>query len=481
LELRFCFNKKSDIISDGKTNAKEEAMGEMVTLVLAAGHGKRMKSNKHKVLHSVCGIPMLKHVTDLAKKLNSTTTVCVIGHEKEQLIPLIEAENISWVEQAEQLGTGHAVKMGAAYFADRAVDVLVLYGDTPLMSEDTMQAFLTYHRQNDYQASLISTHMSDPSGYGRILRNQTGDFYRIVEHKEATEEERRITEINSGICLFKSTTLAVYLDKLKNNNVQGEYYLTDVFEALAADGHAIGAYVCRDPEQLMGVNDRKQLAQAEMTLQKRIIEKHQENGVTIINPNATMIERDVKIGVDTIVYPGSMLKGQTVIGEECVIGPNADITDTQLGNQVSVKHSTLIESTVDDFTKVGPYAYLRPHSHIGKDVKIGDFVEVKNSRIEDGAKISHLTYVGDGVVGKRSNIGCGVVFVNYDGKNKHLTEVGEDAFVGCNVNLIAPVKVGNRAYVAAGSTINQDVPDDQMAIARERQTNKAGWSSKYQK
>jgi len=456
-------------------------MEEMVTLILAAGHGKRMKSKKHKVLHNVCGIPMLKHVTDLAKTLNSTTTVCVIGHEKEQLIPLIESENVLWVEQAEQLGTGHAVKMGSTYFYDKDVDVLVLYGDTPLMSEETMRAFVAYHREHKYQASLISTHMPNPSGYGRIIRNAKGDFYRIVEHKEASEEERAITEINSGICMFKATLLSTYLDKLKNNNVQGEYYLPDVFEALAIDGHAIGAYVCEHAEELMGINNRKQLAQAEVTLQRRIIEKHQDNGVTIINPSATTIERDVQIGRDTIIHPGSVLKGHTIIGEECSIGPSADITDTKIGNQVSIKHSTLITSTVDDFTKVGPYAYLRPNSQIGKDVKIGDFVEVKNSRIGDGAKISHLTYVGDGVIGKRSNIGCGVVFVNYDGHKKHLTEVGEDAFVGCNVNLIAPVKVGNRAYVAAGSTINQDVPDDQMAIARERQTNKTGWSSKYQK
>lgn len=456
-------------------------MRDMITLILAAGHGKRMKSKKHKVLHAVTGIPMLKHVTDLAKSLDSKETVCVVGHEKEQLLPLLEAESVKWVVQDKQLGTGHAVKMGASFFENQEIDVLVLYGDTPLISSKTMTDFIKYHRENDFAASLISTKVSDPTGYGRIVRDASDLFTRIVEHKEATEEEMAIDEINSGICLFKATLLSEYLDRLKNNNAQGEYYLTDVFEALKNDAHSIGAFIADNPDELMGINNRVQLAEAEVYAQQVIIKKHQENGVTILSPCATTIERDVIIGMDTVVYPGTVLKGQTEIGENCVIGPNADITDSKVGNDITIKHSTVIESSIDDLSNIGPYAYLRPKSRIGKDVKIGDFVEVKNSEIGDGTKISHLTYVGDGIVGKRTNIGCGVVFVNYDGERKHLTEVGDDAFIGCNTNLIAPVKVGDGAYIAAGSTINEEVPANNLAIARARQVNKADWSSKFKK
>jgi bifunctional UDP-N-acetylglucosamine pyrophosphorylase/glucosamine-1-phosphate N-acetyltransferase len=478
-QIWFVFFVKSDIIVGGKTYEKEKRMNELVTLILAAGHGKRMKSRKHKVLHPVCGTPMLEHVIDLAQQLNSTDTVCIIGHEREQLMPLIEAKNVNWVVQETQLGTGHAVKMAAAHFGHG--DVLVLYGDTPLIEIETLNAFVAHHRANRFAASLISAILPDPTGYGRIVRADDGAFYRIVEQKEATPSELQINEINSGICLFNASALSSGLEALKNENAQGEYYLTDVFQYLYDHGHSIGAYVSDRPASLMGVNDRIQLAQAERYLQASIMRKHQMAGVTIVNPEATTIGKSVRIGMDTTVYPGSVLKGKTVIGENCTIGPNADISDTVIGNGVSIKHSTLIESEVDSESNIGPYAYLRPKSKIGKAVKIGDFVEVKNSTIGDDTKISHLTYVGDGVVGKRVNIGCGVVFVNYDGKHKHISTVGDDAFIGCNVNLISPVTIGDGAYIAAGSTITKDVPPANMAIARARQENKADWSSKYQK
>ncbi|MBS7527257.1 bifunctional UDP-N-acetylglucosamine diphosphorylase/glucosamine-1-phosphate N-acetyltransferase GlmU [Fusibacter paucivorans] len=454
-------------------------MNELVTLILAAGHGKRMKSKKHKVLHTVCGTPMLEHVIDLAQQLNSKETVCIIGHEREQLMPLLDQKHVKQVVQAEQLGTGHAVKMAASYFGSG--DVLVLYGDTPLIDIETLNAFVAYHSANHFAASLISTVLPNPTGYGRIVRNNAGDFYRIVEQKEANASELLITEINSGICLFKASALSEGLEALRNENAQGEYYLTDVFEYLSGKGMAIGAYVSDQPDSLMGVNDRMQLAQAEGYLQRVIIKKHQMNGVTIINPEATTIGKSVTIGMDTTIYPGTILKGKTTIGEDCIIGPDADIADTKIGDGVSVKHSTLIESSVGDASNIGPYAYLRPKSVVGKAVKIGDFVEVKNSTIGDDTKISHLTYVGDSVVGKRVNIGCGVVFVNYDGSKKHISTVGDDSFIGCNSNLISPVTIGDGAYIAAGSTITKDVPPKNLAIARARQENKANWSSKYQK
>lgn len=454
-------------------------MRELITLILAAGHGKRMKSKKHKVLHEVCGKPMLGHVIDLARDIESSQIICVIGHEKDQLIPLLDQLDVKWVEQAEQLGTGHAVKMAESYFGSDKV--LVLYGDTPLIDRETMEDFLAYHETHDHAGSLISCVHDNPMGYGRIVRDPEGRFQKIVEQKEASPEVLKINEVNSGICLFKANLLAETLEMLKNDNAQGEYYLTDVFEHLIKSGHEVGAFISEKQEVLLGVNNRVQLWEAEKFLQSQIIKNHQLNGVTFISPDNTVVEKDVMIGMDTVVYPGSVLKGRTVIGEDCVIGPNADISDTQIENGVSVIHSKLIESKVGSKTQVGPYAYLRPKSNIGKNVKIGDFVEIKNSRIGDDTKISHLTYVGDGIVGQRVNIGCGVVFVNYDGKNKYVSEIEDDAFVGCNVNLISPVKIGKGAYIAAGSTINKDVPDQNLGIARARQENKTNWSSKYQK
>lgn len=454
-------------------------MGKLKTIILAAGYGKRMKSKLPKVLHKVSGVPMVQHVVDLACSIGSDETICVVGHGRELVEKTLDGQNVKFVVQEVQLGTGHAVKSAEA-FIDQG-DVLVLFGDAPLLSEETLKSFIDYHRNGGYIASLISTIFADPTGYGRIVRNKSDAFERIVEHKDANPEERMIKEVNSGIGLFDSAVLKEALDKLTNNNNQGEYYLTDVFEYVKQMGHKIGAYIIDDSMEVMGVNDRLALAEAEQYHQNRIKKFWMLEGVTMIMPDSIYIEKNVKIGIDTIIEQGTQLKGTTVIGEECVIGPFSEVVDTIIGNNVKINHSTVLESHIDDKSKVGPYAYLRPKSIIGKDVKIGDFVEVKNTSVGDGTKISHLTYVGDGKIGKNVNLGCGVVFVNYDGVKKHLTEVEDDAFIGCNTNLIAPVKVGKQAYIAAGSTITQNVPDGALAIARERQVNKTNWSNKYQK
>lgn len=454
-------------------------MSALITVILAAGYGKRMKSKLPKVLHQVSGVPMVQHVVDLAKQVGSDRVVCVVGHGRELVEQALAGQNLDFVVQEQQLGTGHAVKCAEDLF--QSGDVLVLFGDAPLLSEETLNQFIETHKANGYNASLISTLFEDPTGYGRIVRSDSGEFSKIVEHKDADAHLLSIKEINSGIGLFDAQMLREALNNLKNNNVQGEYYLTDAFEAIKQNGGKVGAYITHDSMEVMGVNDRLALADADRYHQTRIKRKLMLEGVTLVSSETIYIEKHVVIGSDTEVLPGCIIRGKTTIGESCVIGPNADIKDSTINNRVKIKHSTVIESSIDDCSVVGPYAYMRPKSIVGKDVKIGDFVEVKNSTIGDGTKISHLTYVGDGKVGKNVNLGCGVVFVNYNGVTKGLTEVEDNAFVGCNTNLIAPVKVGKDAYVAAGSTITEDVPAGALAIARERQVNKTEWSNKYQK
>ncbi len=453
-------------------------MRKLTTIILAAGHGKRMKSKLPKVLHKICGKAMVEHVIDIAQTVNSDQIVCVVGHGKEQVTEHLKSTPVSFVEQTVQLGTGHAVMMADDYIDEG--DVLVLFGDVPLLTSETLTAFVNVHRKEENDASVLSTIAKDPTGYGRIVRSGTG-VEKIVEHKDATETEREIQEINSGIIIIKANLLKGLLKQLNNNNEQNEYYLTDVFELIRSADGKVGAMVAEDEFEVMGINDRYNLSLADDYMQKRIKKAWMFEGVTMISPDSIYIEKDVLIGSDTIIYPNSVLQGKTVIGCDCIIGPSADILNCTVADGVSVKHSTMMDSKVDEASAIGPYAYLRPKSNIGKHVKIGDFVEVKNSTVGNHSKVSHLSYIGDGSIGTNVNVGCGVVFVNYDGQNKHLTQIEDNAFVGCNANLVAPVKVGKGAYVAAGSTITEDVPDGTMAIARGRQVIKTNWSSKYQK
>lgn len=453
-------------------------MQKLTTVILAAGHGKRMKSNLPKVLHKVSGKPMVEHVIRLAQAVNSEQIVCVVGHGKAQVKAQLEAAPVVFVEQNVQLGTGHAVMMADDYIHEG--HILVLFGDVPLLSKETINALVELHQTENNDATVLSTIIDDPSGYGRIVRGQKG-FEKIVEHKDASAEELKIKEINSGIIIAKAPVLKRLLKQLENNNEQNEYYLTDVFELILKNDGKIGVMVAEDDYEVMGINDRLNLSIADEYMQKKIKKNWMLEGVTMISPSSIYIEADVQIGRDTVIYPNSILQGSTIIGENCIIGPSADIKNSKINSGVSVKHSTIVDSCVDDDSAIGPYAYLRPKSDIGKHVKIGDFVEVKNSRVGDHSKVSHLSYIGDGEVGTNVNVGCGVVFVNYDGQKKHLTQVEDDAFIGCNTNLVAPVKVGKGAYVAAGSTITEDVPEGALAIARGRQVIKTNWSSKYQK
>lgn len=449
-------------------------MNKLKVIILAAGEGKRMKSKLPKVLHKVQGKTMVEHVIDTAEGCGAEDICVVVGHGAEQVKEALKDRRVSFALQEKQLGTGHAV-MQAGDFIDEDSDILVLYGDTPLITPATIEKLLDFHRSENNSISIISALIDDPAGYGRIIRDKNGSFLKNVEHKDATEEERLVKEVNSGIYCFKGSALKKGLSLLKNDNAQGEYYLPDTLEIILKDGGRVNAMTVADAGEFAGVNSRVQLAQAEVAMRKRINLKHMENGVTMIDPENTYIESDVVIGMDTVLLPGCVLEGKTVIGENCTVGPNSRLTNMKLGNGVKFQYSTGLDSSVDDGTTVGPYAYIRPDCSIGKNVRIGDFVEVKNSNVGDGTKVSHLTYIGDTDAGERINFGCGTVTVNYDGKKKFRTVIGDDVFIGCNTNLVAPVKVGDGSYIAAGSTITEDVPENCLAIARERQTNKSGW------
>lgn len=443
-------------------------------LILAAGLGTRMKSKHSKALQPLAGQTMMDHVLDMVEEVGFTKKVAVVGYEKEAVIASCEGKGIGFAHQDERLGTGHAVMM-AKSFIEEDEAVVVLNCDTPLLSTELIRDFIKFHIEGDYQASVITTYMDEPFGYGRIIRDGTGAVARIVEQKDATAQEREIREINSGIYVFSGKVLLESLAELKNDNAQGEYYLTDCIEIIRHKNGHVGGFVAEDSDELMGINTKAQLADAERIIRRRIAEHHMLAGVTIISPENVWIDKGVVIGRDTILHPNTYIRGNTVIGEDCIIGPGAVIEDMTIGNAVEIVHSTVQKSKIADETSVGPYAYIRPNSSIGSHVKIGDFVEVKNATVGDGTKVSHLSYIGDGDVGCGVNVGCGVVFVNYNGKDKSRTTVGDNAFIGCNVNLIAPVTVEDEAYVAAGSTITNNVPKHALAVARAKQSNIEGW------
>lgn len=452
-------------------------MNKLKVIILAAGEGKRMKSKLPKVLHKVQGRTMLDHVIDAAEKSGAEDICVVIGHGGDEVKAAVEGRNVKFAVQEKQLGTGHAV-MQAGDFIEEDCDILVLYGDTPLITPETIGKLLDFHKAEENSISIISAIVENPAGYGHIIRNEKGEFLKNIEHKDADDKEKLVKEINTGIYCFTGKALKKGLSLLKNDNAQGEYYLPDTLEIILKDGGRVNAMAADSADEFAGVNSRMQLADAEKYMRRKINLMHMENGVTMIDPERTYIEAGVKIGCDTVLLPGVVLEGNTVIGEDCVVGPDSRLTNVTLGNCVKFQYSTAIDSSVGDNTTVGPYAYIRPDCHIGKNVKIGDFVEVKNSVVGDGTKVSHLTYIGDSDVGERINFGCGTVTVNYDGHKKFRTVIGDDVFIGCNTNLVAPVKVGSGSYIAAGSTITDDIPENCLAIARERQINKTGWVKK---
>lgn len=443
-------------------------------VILAAGQGTRMKSKIPKVLHKVLDKPMLDHVMEAAQVVTNNKPIVVIGHMSDMVREHL-GDKAEIALQEEQLGTGHAVMM-AEHYIDDEDEVLILCGDTPLIKGETLKE-MTKIKSEGYAAVVMSAVEDDPTGYGRIIRDESNDFMRIKEQKDASEEEKAIKEINAGMYIINGKLLKENLSKLSVNNAQREYYLTDVLEHIKNAGHRIGVYQA-DKMEIMGVNSRLQLSEAERIMRLDVNKMHMANGVTLIDTNSTYIDKNVKIGRDTIIYPNCHIKGNSVIGEDCIIRENTTIEDSHIEDHVTIKSSTILSSKVGARTTIGPYAYLRPKSVLGEDVKIGDFVEVKNAEIGNGSKASHLSYIGDAVVGKNVNIGCGVVFVNYDGKNKFKSIVEDNAFIGSNSNLVAPVTVKEGGYIATGSTVTVDVPEGALCVARAREVIKEGWRTK---
>lgn len=453
-------------------------MTNIYAIVLAAGQGTRMKSKLYKVLHPVCGKPMVEHVVDNIYTLQDVERiVTVVGHGAEMVKEQLGNKS-EYVLQAEQLGTAHAVLQAERILASEEGTTLVVCGDTPLIRPETMKSLFDYHIAQNAKATILTAIAQDPTGYGRIIRGADGNVELIVEQKDANAEQQKVTEINTGTYCFDNKALFEALKLVKNENAQGEYYLPDVIEILQKQGEIVAAYSTSSFDETLGVNDRFALSQAETIMRARINEFHMRNGVTIINPESTHISADAVIGSDTVIKPGTVIEGKTVIGSDCVIGPNSQIVNSIIGDETTVNNSVITDSTVGNATAIGPFAHLRPDSKLGDHVKIGNFVEVKKSVLGNDTKVSHLSYIGDAEVGNNVNIGCGSITVNYDGVNKFKTTIEDDVFVGCNSNLVAPVTLGTGSFIAAGSTITKDVPGDALAIARSRQENKLEYVSK---
>lgn len=447
-------------------------------IILAAGKGTRMKSKLYKVLHSVAGKPMVEHIVDQVEQTNPSEIVTVVGHGADAIKEYL-GNRTHYALQKEQLGTGHAVMQAAELLEGKKGTTLVITGDTPLLTAETLTNLFDYHQGKHASATILTAQADNPTGYGRIIRDHLGIVEKIVEQKDASEEEARVREINTGTFCFDNVALFAALSKIDTNNAQGEYYLTDIIEILKRDRATIAAYRMDDFDEAMGINDRIALAKANKIMYKRLNLMHMTNGVTFIDPENTYIDEGVEIGSDTIIEAGVCIKGKSVIGEDCFIGSGTEIVDSVIKNNVTIKHSVVEESTIYSYADVGPFAHLRPNTEIGERAHIGNFVEVKNASIDEETKVGHLSYVGDADLGKDINVGCGVVFVNYDGKNKHRVTIGDQSFIGSGSNLIAPLAIDKRSVIAAGSTITNDVQSYDLAIARSRQVNKEGYAKDF--
>lgn len=457
-------------------------MKKLITIILAAGTGTRMKSKNHKVLHSIFEKTLIQYVVESTSNLNPDKNCVIVGYKADEVKEnLKEYKNTVFAMQTEQKGTGHAVMMAEDYIDDDC-NVLVLCGDTPLLKSEMLQQLVDTHNNNKNAISVASTIISEPFGYGRINRDSKGDIIEIVEQKDCINEKENLTkvkEINTGVYLFDGKVLKDTLNKIDNNNSQGEYYLPSTIEIALHEHKRVECICFEDSYQFTGINSKVQLFEATKSMQNAINTKLMTNGVIIVDSNNTYIGKDVVIGQDTIILPNTQIYGNTVIGEDCVIGANSTLVNMTVGNNTTIEQSVCKDSVIGDDTNVGPFAYLRPNSDVGNSVKVGDFVELKNAKLGDGTKVSHLTYVGDTEVGRNTNIGCGVITVNYDGVNKHKTIIGDNVFVGSNSNLVAPINIESNSKVAAGTTVTKDVPEKSLAIGRVRQDNKLNYLDKF--
>ncbi|TLS40429.1 bifunctional UDP-N-acetylglucosamine diphosphorylase/glucosamine-1-phosphate N-acetyltransferase GlmU [Streptomyces montanus] len=448
-------------------------------VVLAAGEGTRMKSATPKVLHDICGRSLVGHVLAAARELDPEQLVVVVGHAREKVTAHLAGidPGVRTAVQAEQNGTGHAVRMGLEQLGG-AVDgtVVVVCGDTPLLSGETLRHLAATHSADGNAVTVLTAEVPDATGYGRIVRDGvSGAVTAIVEHKDATESQRAIREINSGVFAFDGQLLADALGKVRTDNSQGEEYLTDVLGILRGAGHRVGASVAGDHREIAGINNRVQLSEARRILNDRLLERAMLAGVTVVDPATTWIDVTVTFEQDAIVHPGTQLHGATHLGEGAEVGPNSRLTDTRVGPGARVDNTVAYGSEVGPQASVGPFAYLRPGTRLGLKAKLGTYVETKNASIGEGTKVPHLSYVGDATIGEYTNIGAASVFVNYDGEAKHHTTVGSHCKTGSDNMFVAPVTVGDGAYTAAGSVITKDVPPGSLAVARGQQRNIEGW------
>ena len=452
---------------------------KLEVVILAAGLGTRMKSATVKVLHRAAGRPIIDYVVDLARQVSDKPPVVIVGHQREAVQKWL-GDRARYAVQEEQLGTGHAVLQAAKPLGtSRARNILILSGDVPLTRPETLQRLIEEHERSKNALTLLTMRLPDPAMYGRIVRDASGAVVKIVEAKDATDAEKKMDEVNAGIYVFDRELLFDHLRKLSTDNAQGEYYLTDLLGMLRKSGKRVGAMIVDDPVEALGVNSRSDLATVEEAIQRRVVEKLMRDGVTFRNPATVVIDSMVTIGADTVVYPFVTLEGTTKVGRDCVIEPGVHLHNVIVGDNVHLKSGSVAEDAViEDEATVGPYAHLRPGTKLGKHVKIGNFVETKKATFAEGAKASHLSYIGDAEVGADANIGAGTITCNYDGVNKQKTIIEEGAFIGSDTQLVAPVRVGRGAYVGAGSTITKDVPPGALALSRVPQKVIEGWATR---
>ena len=445
-------------------------MNNIYGVILGAGEGTRMKSCLPKVLHRVAGKELISHVIEcMNKAVKMQKLIVVVGSGSDLVIEHLKKYDADHVFQKERLGSAHALLQAKGKLKGINGHLIVMCGDTPLVKYETIKNLLKFHIKNKNSATVLSGMVNNPYGYGRVVRNQRGTVECIVEEKSATEKEKEIKEINSGIYCFDLKVLWKELNKVDNKNNKKEYYLTDVIEILNKDGYKTDAVALTNEEEILGVNDRKQLAVAEAVLRNRKNEELMAKGVTITDPETTYIDTDVVIEQDSVIKPNTIIEGNTKIGKNCIIGPDTTITDSIIKENVFITYSYIEESKIETGVKIGPFAHIRPQSVLKENVKVGNFSEVKKSTVGYGSKVNHLSYIGDATVGKNVNIGAGTITCNYDGKNKFQTVINDDVFVGSNVNLVAPVNIGRKVLIAAGSTITDDVSPNKLTIARARQ------------
>ena len=446
-------------------------------IILAAGEGTRMKSKISKVLHKLCNKSILSYIVESSKEALVEDIILVVGNNEDKVREEF-GDSVKYTRQyigeGIPYGTGYAVKLCEENINDDD-NILVLTGDVPLITKETISELINYHNEKKNDATVLSAIMDDPSGLGRILTDEEGMLVKIIEDRDCTPEQLKIKEINSGIQIFNGKKLKSALNKLDTNNSQGELYITDVFEILNKEGSNISTYKLKDNDEIKGINDKVQLSQVESIMRRRINEQLMREGVIIENPDTVTIQKGITIGRDTIIESNVKILGDTQIGEDSFIGINSKIIDSKIGDNVKIHSSYIIESEIGDGSDVGPFSHLRPKSKLNKNVHIGNFVEVKNATLDDGTKAGHLAYIGDADLGKRINVSCGVIFSNYDGKNKYRSTVGDDSFIGANVNIVSPINIEEKSFIAAGSTITKDVKTGQLAIERAEQRNIDGY------